>query len=173
MADLRRRIEEDEGPLQTLMSSIPGFEGYHDRQVRRQADKMVREHLVSLLDNVGRALDNMIEKWSRTKGLQHLDDLDRVRSVLGRVRDSLRYAGYGYTGWFDAVKIKKDELDALYEYDLSLQGQIGEVGTAVEALANADDKDIQAAIDRAICTIEKLGDAVAQREQVATRTIIQ
>jgi len=173
MADLRRRIEEDEGPLQTLMSSIPGFEGYHDRQVRRQADKMVREHLVSLLDDIRRDLDRTIERWSREKGLERLDDLDRVRSALGRVRDSLRYAGYGYTGWFDAIKIKEDELDALYEYDLSLQQQIGDVGAAVEALAKADDKDLQAAIEQAISAIERLGDAVRQREQVATRTIIQ
>jgi len=100
-------------------------------------------------------------------------NLDRVRSALGRVRDSLRYAGYGYTGWFDAIKIKEDELDALYEYDLSLQQQIGEVGTAVEALANADETNLQAAIEQAISAIERLGDAVKQREQVATRTIIQ
>ena len=173
MADLRRRIEESEAPLQTLMSSIPGFDGYHDRQLRRQADKMVREHLVGLLDDVRRDLDKLIERWSRTKGIEHLDDLDRVRSPLGKVRDTVRFADYGYTGWFDAIKVKEAELDALYEYDLSLRDQIAQVGASVQALAEADESTLLDLVDRAIAAIQKLDDAVAKREQVATRTMAE
>ena len=173
MADLRRRIEESEAPLQTLMSSIPGFDGYHDRQLRRQADKMVREHLVGLLDDVRRDLDKLIERWSRTKGVQRLDDLDRVRSPLGKVRDTVRFADYGYTGWFDAIKVKEAELDALYEYDLSLRDQIAQVGASVQALAEADESTLLDLVDRAIAAIQKLDDAVAKREQVATRTMAE
>ena len=172
MADLRKRIEESEGSLQTLMSSIPGFDGYHDRQGRRQADKMVREHLVSLLDDVRRHLDKLIERWSRTKGIEHLDDLDRVRGPLGKVRDTIRFADYGYTGWFDAIKIKEAELDALYQYDLSLRGQIGDVGASIAALAEADENNLLDLVDGAIAAIEKLDDAVGKREQVATRTML-
>jgi predicted aminopeptidase len=171
MADLRKRIQESENPLQELMSSIPGFEGYHDRQVRRQADHMLREHLVGLLDASRRQLDQVIERWSRAGKLDRLTDLDRVRSPLGRVRDTLRFAGSGYTGWFDAVKIKEAELDALYEYDLSLRAQIGEVGAAIQALDEADEGTLQERIGAALSAIEALQDAIAKREQVATRTI--
>lgn len=171
MPDLRKRIEESEDPLQELMSSIPGFEGYHDRQVRRKADAMVREHLVGLLDDIRRDLDKVIQRWSRTKGLAHLNDLDRVRSPLGKVRDTIRFADYGYTGWFDAVKIKQAELDALYEYDLSLREQIAQVGAAIEVLGAAEESNLSELVDGAVAVIEKLEDAFKQREQAATRTM--
>lgn len=171
MPDLRKRIEESENPLQELMSSIPGFDGYRDRQIRRKADAMVREHLVGLLDGIRGDLDKAIERWSRMKGLAHLDDFDRVRGPLGKARDTIRFADYGYTGWFDAVKIKEAELDALYQYDVSLKQQIADIGAAIEALGAADDGTVGGLIEAAIAAIEKLQEGVDQREQVAKRTV--
>jgi len=171
MPDLRKRIEESENPLQELMSSIPGFDGYRDRQIRRKADAMVREHLVGLLDGIRGDLDKAIERWSRTKGLPGLDDFDGVRGPLGKVRDTLRFADYGYTGWFDAVKIKEAELDALYQYDLGLKQQIADVGAAIQALGGADESTVAGLVEAAIGAVETLQEAVDQREQVAMRTV--
>ena len=171
MPDMRRRITEDEGSLQRLLSHIPGFAGYRERQIRRKADQMVREHLVELLDDIREKLGTLIGQWARNKGMEYLDDLDRVRGRLNKVRDNIRFADYGYTGWFDAAKIKESELDSLYDYDLGLREQIAEVGGAIQALAEADEESLAQLGETALATIERLAQAVDKREEITARLV--
>ncbi len=173
MTDMRKRIVEDEGSLQKLMSYIPGFSGYRERQIRRKADQMVREYLVGLLDDIREDLNELVAEWSRSKGLEHLDDLDRVRNRLGKVRDTIRFADYGYTGWFDAAKIKEAELDALYDYDLDLRQQIAQIGNSIAALAQAEEENVVEFVEGTLAAIKELSDAVDKREEVTARLVPQ
>ena len=135
MSDLRDRVRADEGPFQKLLVSIPGFDGYREREIRRAADKILREHLVTLVDEARERLRALISDCTRAGKLDALDPLDRLAGRLVKLRDNIRLADYGYTGFFDAAKIKEDELDRIYEYDLSLREQVGGIQAAVEALA--------------------------------------
>jgi len=171
MSDLRRRITEDEGSLQRLMAHIPGFAGYRERQIRRKANQMLREYLVGMLDDIGEDLDALINRWAREESLTELDDLDRVRRRLGGARDKLRYADYGYTGWFDAAKIKQSELDSLYDYDLAMRGQIVQVGEAIHSLAEASQENVNVHIDEALARIDYLAEAIEKRDEVTARLI--
>ncbi len=171
MGDLRRHITEDEGSLQRLAKYIPGFAGYRERQIRRKADQMVREHLCQMLDEIRTELNSIVEGWVHDKPIEFLDDLDRVRGRLQKVRDTIRFADYGYTGWFDAVKIKEEGLDVLYEYDLALRDQIASIAQTVEALARADESDIERHVQQALSAIHQLDKAIRDREQVAMRLV--
>ena len=144
MSDLRQRIVSDEGSFQRLAKYLPGFAGYRDQGIRRQADELVREHLVGLLDDlIGRA-KTVLSTWADAGKLGELDKLDRLVGRLRLVRDSLRYADYGYTGWWDAVKIKEDQLNAMYNYDLKMRDTIVALDTAVTDLAAAAEPDLPA-----------------------------
>ena len=171
MSDLRKRITEDEGSLQKLMSYIPGFAGYRERQIRRKADQMVREYLVGMLDDVREDMDEFLNRWAREEDLAKLDDLDRVRRRLGESRDKLRFTDYGYTGWFDAAKIQQSELNSLYDYDLGLREQIVAVGGAIQSLAEASDENVAERISEALAQIDYLAEAIEKREEVTARLI--
>ena len=171
MSDLRKRITEDEGSLQNLMRYIPGFAGYRERQIRRKADQMLREYLVGMLDDVREDMDDFLNRWAREHSLSKLDDLDRVRRELGEVRDKLRYADYGYTGWFDAAKIQESELNSLYDYDLSMREQIVQVGKAIQGLTETSEEDVQTRISEARAQIDYLAEAVEKRDEVTARLI--
>jgi hypothetical protein len=61
-----------------------------------------------------------------------------VTKLQGLV-DRIKTASYGYAGLFDAVKVKEEQLDALYEYDNALlehattvKGRVNELVTAVD-----------------------------------------
>ncbi len=167
--DFHDRIEADEGALEKLLKGIPGFEGYLKQENRRAADKLLRDHLCAELDATVAGLERIAGGWSRAGEIDLLDDLDRIAGRLRRAADKLRYADYGYTGFFDAVKIGEDDLQRFYEYDLSLRGFIGEVNDAAEALAHADDREAGlAALDEAI---EALADMVEERERVAAELV--
>lgn len=173
MADPRDRIRADETPFQELLGAIPGFDGYREREIRRTADKLVREHLVGELDRVRDEVRAVTAERSRAADLTHLDELDRLERVLGKVRDNLRFADYGYTGFFDAVKIKEDQLDALYAYDLSLRGKIAECAAAAGALSGAAPEALSGLVAQAESVARELQAMVDRRGEVAAGLVLE
>ena len=166
MTDLRARIVGDEGSFQRLASYIPGFAGYRERGIRRDADKLVREHLVGLLDDIVARAQAIVGQWSEAGKLEGLDQLDRVGARLRKARDNVRYADYGYTGWWDAVKIKEDELNNMYAYDLKMREEIVAIDTAVQDLAAATAETLTAKMAAVDEQVARLQDAIDHREEI-------
>ena len=171
MADLRDRAREDESPLQRLLDFIPGFKGYREQELRRRADQLLRDHLVGLLDGAKAKLQQFAAKLSRAGKLMAVGALDRVIGLLTKVRDKLRYADYGYTGWFDTPQIREDELDRMYEYDLSLREFVAAIQTKVDACIGADDAALQAALDELEAAIRELEQMIDRREEIIARLV--
>jgi hypothetical protein len=123
--------------IETWMRKIPGVRTYMEREHRRETDKKLREHLASRLQE-SRSLAKKIALDLTTQGeMGSLAKLDRFSSHLQQMVDTIRYASYGYSGVFDLEKIREEELDRLYSFDLSLveeleriQKSVGEIGPA-------------------------------------------
>jgi hypothetical protein len=49
-----------------------------------------------------------------------------VLKKLDQVENRIRFASYGYAGFFDAVKIEEPQLDAIHRFDLSLVEKVDE-----------------------------------------------
>ena len=169
--DFRQSIRKHEEPLQELMEAIPGFDGYREREIRRTADKILRDHLVSRLDEVRQSLKGIIATAARTGVLEGIEELDRQERLLSTARDSLRFADYGYTGFFDAVKIREAELDRLYEYDATLAQAIEACCAAVTALGAADATAKPAALTTLETATGSLQGMIDRRGEVATSLV--
>ena len=46
--------------------------------------------------------------------------------------DRIRHASYGYSPFFNATKVKEEELTAVYEFDLALLENVDIVGRGVD-----------------------------------------
>ena len=53
-------------------------------------------------------------------GLAYVDDLENAAIKIRQFIDRIKTAAYGYAGLFDAIKIKNEELNTIYQYDLIL-----------------------------------------------------
>ena len=123
--------------IEMWMRKIPGVRTYMEREHRRETDKKLREHLASRLQEF-RSQVKKVTLDLTTKGqMESLAKLDRFSSRLQQMADTIRYASYGYSGIFDLDKIREEELDRLYSFDLSLveeleriQKSVGEIGLA-------------------------------------------
>ena len=51
---------------------------------------------------------------------------DRVLKKLDQVENRVRFASYGYAGFFDAVKIEEPQLERIYRFDLALVEKVEE-----------------------------------------------
>ncbi len=125
--------ESEKGFLERVASAIPGIKGYREKESRRDTDKRLRDYLASELDRLRRALDGAKRERLAKGGLDGLDDLDRAGRKLQRAADALRFATYGYAGFFDQVKVRDEELERIYRYDEGLLGQVSGLETVVKA----------------------------------------
>ncbi|MBI3447717.1 MAG: hypothetical protein HY049_02165 [Acidobacteria bacterium] len=110
--------------LEKVADLIPGLAGYRAKEARRDTDKRLREHVASRLDDLRARVEEIKLAATGEGDLDMLDDLGRLDSRIQRTADALRFADYGYSGFFDQVKIREEELDRLYAYDEAILGDL-------------------------------------------------
>jgi hypothetical protein len=142
--------------LERLANSIPGFQGYREKELRRDADRLQREHLASRLDEAKKSLNDASAEVSRSGDLDAINQIETARKRLDKVANRIRYADRGYAGFFDAIKVDEAVLARIYEFDLSLLEGIDQVraaagaGRVAEAIAALDALDARMADREAI-----------------------
>ena len=134
--DFRQRVENSKGGLERLVSNIPGYHGYKEKEDRRAADKLLRDRLVADLDGQRRRLVELQRQLVEGGGLLLVDDLERAVVKVQKLMDAIRTASYGYGGLFDAVTVKEGELDALYAFDEDMLDHVSALETATDSLAS-------------------------------------
>ena len=117
--------------LERLGDKIPGYSGYVARERRRDIDKLHREHLAERLRAAKQPVTDVVRELSSSGRLFEVGPLDRVLKKIDQIENRVRFASYGYAGFFDAVKIQEPQLDAIYSFDLALVEKV----EALERLA--------------------------------------
>ena len=112
--------------LERLADNIPGYSGYVAKERRRDVDKLHREHLAERLRAAKQPLNELMRELSSSGRLFEVGPVDRVLKKLDQIENRVRFASYGYAGFFDAVKIQEPQLDAIYRFDLSLVEKVEE-----------------------------------------------
>ena len=106
--------------LERLGEKIPGYGGYAERERRRDLDKLHREHLADRLRATKQPLNEVMRELTSAGRLMEVGPVDRVLKKLDQIENRVRFASYGYSGFFDAAKIEEPQLEALYGFDLAL-----------------------------------------------------
>ncbi len=115
------QIKDEMGGLEQKLSElVPGYKGYKQKELRREADKLLRDTLVSRLRAVKRQMDALQQDLISAGKFDLLDELGSAITQLQTFIDRVRTASYGYGGLFDAVRVKEDDLDRLYQFDAQL-----------------------------------------------------
>jgi hypothetical protein len=152
--------------LERLANAIPGFRGYRERELRRDADRIHREHLAGRLDANKKALDEAADRATRAGALEPINDVESARKRLDRVSAKLRYAERGYSGFFDVVKVDEAALTRVYELDLSLVEAVEAVRTAADAVRAAAPADLRGAAQGTVAAIDALEARLNDREAI-------
>ena len=106
--------------LERLGEKIPGYNGYVQKERRRDIDKLHREHLADRLRAIKQHLNDVVRELSDTGRLMEVGPIDRASKKLDHAENRVRFASYGYSGFFDVVKVEERQLDRLYQFDLAL-----------------------------------------------------
>ena len=158
--------------LERLLTGLTGIRDYDDKELRRDADKRLREQLALQLTEQKLQLINLQQQLLQHSGLRHLDVVNRLVQRLQTLTDRVRSASYGYAGLFDAVKIQAAQLNALHRFDLGLAAQIGALTDAITGAATAvqDETQLVAALNKVETTLATLTTYFGQRQAAVVST---
>ncbi len=156
------------GFLEKAIRLIPGYKGYKSKEERRDNDQLFRTGLVSRLERLRTDINEIPASLRGPSALKSITDFDRILKRLERVTDEIRFAARGYRGWFDMHKVREDELDKLYAFDVGLVENIEELEELfqiLEAAASAS-SDMKNPIDEMVATLIEFSSKMSQRSEL-------
>jgi hypothetical protein len=168
MDDLRGTVSDARGTLETLAGKIPGYHGYKEKEMRREADKLLRLRLSERFQEQRTKLTNVQSHLASEGKLEDLGLLERVMLQLQLLIDRLKVAEYGYAGLFDAVRVREEHLDALYLYDSALMTSVDQLAEIMDRLAIAavGGEEIRSTANDALLLLQELNTTLDRRKDV-------
>ena len=153
-----------------IVAAIPGFRGYKEKELRRESDKLIRNHLHRKLSESKDDLKTVFQKLTDRRYLDVLTDMDRLVAKADRVTEKVNHASYGYSGFFDVVKVTEANLDNMIEFDNKLvdeaDGLAVDVDTFKAAIAKGETEDVKEKVQNIADKMEDFEETFDKRTEV-------
>jgi len=153
-----------------ILAAVPGFRGYKEKELRRESDRLVRNHLYRRLSAVKSDLKDAFQTLSDRRMIEAMKDMDRLIARFDRVAAKIDHASYGYTGFFDVVKVEEASLDRMIEFDKSLVDGVEKMAEEVRSfkirVVKREVKDLGERIQRVAEALEVFEETYDGRGEV-------
>ena len=153
-----------------IASFVPGFHGYKEKELRRESDRLIRNHLYLKLSIEKNDLREIEQKLADRRYFDVLTDMDRLLAKMDRVVEKINHASYGYSGFFDAVKVREDNLDHMIDFDSKLIDGVNALTTEIDAfkadLASGATANLKTRVQNVTDKLESLENTFDQRNEV-------
>ena len=127
------KAKEEMRLSERILAALPGFRGYKEKELRRESDKLIRNHLHQRLMEARKDLKETFQKLSDNRLHEVLTDMDRFIMRFDRVSEKINHASYGYAGFFNIVKVEEPKLDKMIEFDTNLIGEVEKIVEKADA----------------------------------------
>ena len=134
MSDPLSKLHTPRGGLEKLADSIPGYKGYKQKEMRREADRILRETLARKYEEQWSRLNGVQKRLLKSGGIEYMDEVESAANKLRGFIDKLKTAAMGYGGIFSAVRVKEAQLDQLYQFDSALNDGILQISGTIDAI---------------------------------------
>jgi len=153
-----------------IAAALPGFRGYKEKELRRESDKLIRNHLYLKLSKDKDNVRSISQRIADKRYLDVLADIDRLVAKMDRITEKVNHASYGYSGFFDIVKIKEDNLDRMIAFDNQLVESVNALSDAIDAfkaqLLSGDYTNLKDKVQSVTDKLELLEDTFDKRQEV-------
>jgi hypothetical protein len=145
-----------------IAAALPGFRGYKEKELRRESDKLIRNHLYQKLLQARTDLKAVFQKLSDRRAFDVLTDMDRLVARFDRIVEKVNHASYGYTGFFDVVKVEEEALDRMIDFDNRLIDDVDNIVNEVNAFKG---EVMKQKFDKAKERVQSLSDTLEAFEE--------
>jgi hypothetical protein len=141
MSDFYGQVTGSQDIFKKLLSKVPGFSGYIERDNRRAADKVMRETIANRFETIWSRISAFQRELISQGEISWVDDVESAAIKLRQFIDRIRTTTYGYSGLFDAVKINEKELALIYAYDEAMLSMVDVMDRAVSNMETSIGSD--------------------------------
>jgi len=156
------KAKEEMRLSERILAELPGFRGYKEKELRRESDKLIRNHLYQKLMEARKDLKEIFQKLSDSRLHEVLTDMDRFIMRFDRVSEKINHASYGYAGFFNIMKVEEPKLDKMIEFDTGL---IDDVDKVVEGTTVFKKEVVKQQFEKAREHIQNLSDMLEELEE--------
>jgi len=156
------KAKEEMRLSERILAALPGFRGYKEKELRRESDRLIRNHLYQRLTEARKDLKEVFQKLSDSRLLEVLTDMDRFVMRFDRVSEKINHASYGYTGFFNIVKVEEEKLDRMIEFDTGLMDDVDKI---VEETTTFKKEVVKQKFEKAREHIQSLSDMLEELEE--------
>ncbi len=153
-----------------IVAAIPGFRGYKEKELRRESDRLIRNHLHLTLSESKDELKTIFQKLSDRRYFDVITDMDRLMAKVDRITEKVNHASYGYSGFFDVVKVTEENLDRMIDFDNKLVSEAEGLAADVDAfkgeIAKGETKNAKERIQNITDKIEAFEETFDKRAEV-------
>jgi hypothetical protein len=135
MSDLFQTVKGGQDFIQKILSYVPGFKGYIERTQRRAADKLLRDEVALKYKELAKRLSGMKKDLVDAGQFDLLEEADSIHLKLTTFSDRIKNASYGYSGFFDTVKINEKELEKIYAFDAAFFEIADQISSGLDNVA--------------------------------------
>jgi len=145
-----------------ILAELPGFKGYKEKELRREADKLIRNHLYRKLVEAKNMIRDVFQELSEKRRYEVLNDVDKLVMKFDRIAEKINHASYGYTGFFEATKIEEDDLDRMISFDAGLLDNVKKISATATTVKT---ETLRQEYEKAKEHIQKLRELIEELEQ--------
>lgn len=153
-----------------IAAFLPGFRGYKEKEIRRESDRLIRNHLYLKLTDAKNDLRTISQKLADRRYFDVITDVDRLLAKMDRIVEKVNHASYGYSGFFDAVKVKEENLDRMIDFDNQLMDEVNALTAEVDGfkadLASGVTTNLKTRVQNVTDKLENLEDTFDRRNEV-------
>jgi type VI protein secretion system component VasF len=153
-----------------IVAAIPGFRGYKEKELRRESDKLIRNHLHLKLSESKDDLKAVFQKLSDRRYFDVITDMDRLMAKVDRITEKVNHASYGYSGFFNIIKVTEENLDRMIDFDNKLVDEAEGLATDADAfkaeIAKGETKNVKERIQNITDKIEAFEETFDKRAEV-------
>jgi hypothetical protein len=168
--DVYGKVKDQMRLSERILAVIPGFHGYKEKELRRESDRLIRNHLYVKLTGAKDDLRTVYQKLADRRWFDVLTDMDRLLAKIERVNEKVNHASYGYAGFFDAVKIKEEHLDRMMDYDNQLltdvDGFIADVDAFKVDVTKGEASNAKTRIQSVVDKLDAFEEAFDKRNEI-------
>jgi hypothetical protein len=140
LTDIRREVVQDRGILKKVQAWLPGYKTYRTCEDLRIADSLLRKELAKKLEAVESDVNKARKEIAVSMEFDLINRIGELVNTAHKITEKVRHAEQGYAPWISAdVRIQEDELNALYEFDLSMFERTAKIMDMSKALRDASE----------------------------------
>ncbi|NOZ49815.1 MAG: hypothetical protein GXP37_07165 [Chloroflexi bacterium] len=154
------------GSIERTISGLPVLRDYREKELRRAADRRIRQTMARRLESYRRKLTGLQRDLVTSGQLRSLPEVERAVGRLQLLIDRIKTAASGYAGFFDAQKIREDELQQITTFDAAISQKVPAINDAINALNQAiqSGEGYSDALDALMNTLTELHEQFDQRQ---------